>query len=268
MQSQGVVIDSIANLYSRPDKAAELVTQAILGTDLSIEQSQDGWHYVRMPDEYLGWIELSYVKPYVEEEAPYASEGLVAEIQNLFAFLYHGPSVSTRAPALHATLGARLEVARQHESWVEVTLPDGSVRWVQKGDVTLSAADAYRPRGSTQRLIHTARRLLGLPYLWGGTTPLGIDCSAFVQLVYRLNGVQLLRDSDIQYTQPNLAQVEREDLQAGDLLFFGQERITHVGMAIGDGEFIHATTHRRPVVQISRLEEAHWTGLYRGARRP
>jgi cell wall-associated NlpC family hydrolase len=268
MQSQGVVIDSIANLYSKPNKAADLVTQAILGTDLSIEQSKDGWHYVRMPDEYQGWIEPSHVRLYVKGEAPYASAGLVTEIQNLFAFLYHEPSVSTRAPVLQVTLGARLEVARQHESWVEVALPDGPVRWVQKGDVTLSAADARRPRGSTQQVIHTAKRFLGLPYLWGGTTPLGIDCSAFVQLVYRLNGVHLLRDADIQYTQPGLAHVGRKDLQAGDLLFFGQERITHVGMDIGDGEFIHATTHRLPVVQISRLEEAHWTGRYRGARRP
>lgn len=97
---------------------------------------------------------------------------------------------------------------------------------------------------------------------------MGIDCSGFVQLVYHLNGVDLLRDADIQYTQPGLQPVARDALQPGDLLFFGERAITHVGMYIGEDEFIHATTHERPVVQISRLDEQHWVALYQGARRP
>jgi cell wall-associated NlpC family hydrolase len=141
---------------------------------------------------------------------------------------------------------------------------------VQQGDVSLSSGEAAatRPRASAEQVIATAKRFLGLPYLWGGTTPLGVDCSGFVQLVYRLNGVSLLRDADLQYTQPGLAPVSQEELQAGDLLFFGTSSITHVGMYIGGGEFINATTHGQPIVQISRLDEPHWTDLYQGARRP
>jgi cell wall-associated NlpC family hydrolase len=129
-------------------------------------------------------------------------------------------------------------------------------------------AGVTRPRGGVEEVIGTAKRLLGLPYLWGGSTPLGIDCSGFVQLAYGLHGVRLLRDSRLQYTQPDLAPVGRDKLEAGDLVFFGREQITHVGLCLGEGKFIHATTHVRPVVQISRLEEAHWVELYRGARRP
>jgi cell wall-associated NlpC family hydrolase len=133
--------------------------------------------------------------------------------------------------------------------------------------VTLSVADAATPKGSITDVIAIAKRFLGLPYLWGGTTPLGIDCSGFVQLAYGLHGASLLRDSSIQFTQPDLETVDKQDLQAGDLVFFGEARITHVGMYIGDGEFIHATTYLRPIVQISRLDEPRWVELYQGTRR-
>lgn len=265
---QGVVIDSVANLYSEPSKAVDLVTQATMGTELAFWEIRDGWYYVRMPDDYKGWIEAAAVRPYTAGEAAYASAGQVAEVTNLFAFAYYEPSVSAHVPASQLTIGTRLEVDEVRDEWLRVRLPDRSLRWVQGGDVSIGAAAAARPRGSQQDLVRTAKRFLGLPYLWGGTTPFGLDCSGFVQLVYRLNGVRLLRDADIQHSQPGLTPIERPDLQPGDLLFFGQSRTTHVGMFIGDGQFIHATTHQWPVVQISRLDEPHWTALYRGARRP
>jgi cell wall-associated NlpC family hydrolase len=263
-----VVLHSVVNVYGSPSQDDELVTQAILGTDLAIVESQDGWLYVRLPDQYHGWIEARHVRAYASDQAPYASAGQVAEIQHLLAFLYHNPDNTRRAPTLQVTLGARLEVASVSEDRVQVRLPDRTAAWVRGGDVVLLEAGRPRSRGTVQQVIRTAKRFLGLPYLWGGTTPLGIDCSGFVQLVYHLNGVALLRDSHIQYTQADLAPVDKEELQAGDLIFFGQTAITHVGLYMGGGEFIHATTHIRPIVQISRLDEPHWIGLYRGARRP
>jgi len=268
MQDNAVVIDGVANLYSEPSTAVDLVTQAILGTEVAIRETRDGWYYVRLPDLYQGWIESSDVRLYDAGEASYASEGQVAEVESLLAFVYVQARVSTHPPALTAPIGARLEIESEEDTWLRVVLPDGPSRWIQKGDVSIQPAGAPRQRGSQQDLVDLARRFLGLPYLWGGTTPLGIDCSGLAQLVYHLNGVELWRDADMQYDQPGLQPVAREDLETGDLIFFGSSRITHMGMYIGSGQFIHATTHLRPVVQISSLDETHWTELYRGARRP
>ena len=268
MESQGVVLKNVANLFGEPDTSAELVTQAIIGTSLIVEKSTDGWHYVRLPDRYQAWIEADHVREYAQGEAPYASVGKVAEVQELLAFLHQRPDDTSRAPALQVTIGARLEVAEEHDERVRVVVPDGRSLWMRRSDVVIKEANRSRPRGTVQQVLETAKRFLGLPYLWGGTTPLGIDCSGFCQLSYYLHGVSLLRDSSIQYTQPGLLPVEREELEAGDLVFFGRKSITHVGMMLDSGKFIHATTHLRSIVQISHLDEEHWVELYWGARRP
>jgi cell wall-associated NlpC family hydrolase len=96
----------------------------------------------------------------------------------------------------------------------------------------------------------------------------GLDCSGFVSRVYFVNGVDLLRDADMQFDDPRGLPVDKDDLRPGDLLFFGKESVTHVGLYEGDGRFIHATTHETPVVQESRFADAPWPGLFRGARRP
>jgi len=268
MQAEYVILNSVVDIYDKPSTETEMVTQALLGTKVLSQESREGWHFVRLPDQYQGWLEAHHIRAYAQDEARYPATAQIAEIQNLMAFLYHEPSGASRSPARQVTIGTRLEVVGEAEGWTQVALPDGATHWMRQGAAKILEAGSTQPRGSVQQIISTAKRFLGLPYLWGGTTPLGIDCSGFVQLAHRLNDVSLLRDADIQYTQPGLIPVEREELQAGDLIFFGQTAITHVGLYMGQGEFIHATPYRRPIVQISRLDEAHWTELYCGARRP
>jgi cell wall-associated NlpC family hydrolase len=98
----------------------------------------------------------------------------------------------------------------------------------------------------------------------------GIDCSGLVSRVYHANGIDLPRDSDQQFRDPRTAPVPRADLRPGDLVFFGEseEDVTHVGLYLGDGRFIDATTYETPVVREDRLDDPHWSSIYRGARRP
>ena len=147
-------------------------------------------------------------------------------------------------------------------------LPSGETAYVQSGDVRLVDAAAPRPRGSEADLVATARRFTGVPYLWGGMSAHGVDCSGLTSRVYAVNGVDLPRDADMQFDDPRARPVERADLRQGDLVFFGQKKITHVGLYVGDGRFINATTHTRPDVHEESLDDPYWVALYRGARRP
>ncbi len=156
------------------------------------------------------------------------------------------------------------EANRHYDGWLQVRLPGKTVAWIQSSDVVtdskpLSIADS----------IELAKRFLGLPYLWGGTSSFGFDCSGFTQMLLRAHGFNMPRDADQQAAWTGLIAVERNDLQAGDLLFFGSSprNITHTGMYIGDGQFIHATTNGHPVVQISRLDDQPWTRLLVASRR-
>jgi cell wall-associated NlpC family hydrolase len=99
-------------------------------------------------------------------------------------------------------------------------------------------------------------------------TPLGVDCSGFVSLVYRLHGRILPRDADLQFDDPKAKPVEKGELEAGDLVFFGKKSISHVGLYLGEGRFINATTYETPAVREDRLDDPHWIELYKGARRP
>ncbi len=109
--------------------------------------------------------------------------------------------------------------------------------------------------------IELAKRFLGFPYLWGGRSSFGFDCSGFTQMLVRARGINMPRDADQQAAWTGVIAIDRKDLQPGDLLFFGSspKEITHTGMFIGDGQFIHDTTNGHPVVQISRLDDDPWT---------
>ncbi len=146
-------------------------------------------------------------------------------------------------------------------------LPNGEGAYVQRGDVRIGDAAAARVPGSGSDLVATARRFLGVPYLWGGMSSHGVDCSGLMSRAYAVNGIDLLRDADIQFTDPRGQAVERNALEAGDLLFFGTKKITHVGMYVGEGRFISATTHETPVVREDSLDDPHWVASFRGARR-
>ncbi|HEX9190370.1 MAG TPA: NlpC/P60 family protein [Vicinamibacteria bacterium] len=269
---EAVVAVAVENLYSAPDADSNVVSQATLGQTLQVIETSDAFARVRTPDRYEGWVPRTALLPRDPAAPRYASTGRVVEVTSLMANVYREADVTSARPRRQAPLSTRLELLGEGDGgrWLPVRLPDGATGYVQQGDVREVDPSAPRPRGSGADVVATARRFLGVPYLWGGLTAHGIDCSGLVSRVYHAQGFRLPRDANLQFESPDLRPVERADLQPGDLVFFGPDAwyITHVGLYEGEGRFINATTYQVPTVREDRLDDPHWFSAYQGARRP
>jgi gamma-D-glutamyl-L-lysine dipeptidyl-peptidase len=263
--SGGVIVKPVVNMYSRPSEEADVVSQAICGNNVAIIEEQGGWAHVRTADEYTGWTPASSLRKLGSGERPYASAGRIAQVASLFANLYREPEVTKHQPLLTVPFETKLEVIREQGAagrWAEVRLPDKRSAFVQSGDIMLDA----KPM-NIRETIEFSKRFLGLPYFWGGTSAFGFDCSGFMQMLCRRRDILIPRDANVQATWQGAETVDRERLEPGDLLFFGESKVTHTGMFIGNGQFINATTHEHPVVQISDLADPYWTKRFLTARR-
>ena len=267
-----VVTVAVENMYGAADEATNVVSQATLGEVVAVLETSGLYARVRTPDRYEGWIPRSAILEYQDAVPRYARGGKLVEVTSLMANIYRDPDVTSARPKTLAPLASRLEVQDEvpGSRWLAVRLPAGDTGYIQQGDVRPVDPAAARPRGSRADVVATARRFLGTPYLWGGMTVHGIDCSGFVSRVYHANGVELLRDADLQFADPNAEPVAREALEPADLVFFGKDQasITHVGLYLGEGRFINATAHEVPTVREDRLDDPYWTAIYQGARRP
>jgi gamma-D-glutamyl-L-lysine dipeptidyl-peptidase len=262
-----VVVRPVANMYSGPSEDKDVVSQAIFSTNVDVLEEKAGWSRVRTPDEYTGWTPAAAL---LTSDRQYGGSGRVAEISSLFAHLYREPSVTKRAPLMTVPFESRLEVVAEPENekqrWIQVRLPEDRPAWVQRGDVSFDGQKL-----TTAAMIDLARHFLGLPYTWGGTSSFGYDCSGFTQMLCRRRGINMPRDAQPQADWSGMQSVSgTSELQPGDLLYFGKsdKKITHTGLYIGAGEFIHATTSGKPIVQISRLGDELWTKALVAMRRP
>jgi len=267
-----VVVVPVANMYSGPSDKSDVVSQAIYGSDVTLVMSRGEWSRIQTSDHYKGWVPSRHIRILLTGSG-YAMSGPTVQVESLFANLYAEPDITKHKPLITVPFETRLELisdARTKdgkpapEGWLQVHLPDLRSAWVQAGDVVSSPKPL-----SISESIALAKRFLGIPYLWGGRSSFGFDCSGFTQMLVRSRGLEMPRDADQQAAWGGLVPVERNHLQAGDLLFFGEspKQITHTGMYIGEGQFIHDTTNGHPVVQISRLDDEPWTKLLVACRR-
>ena len=262
----GVITANIASMRAEPQSGSEQVTQGIIGDPVVVEGGQKDWLFVQTWDTYRGWVKASTTHILENQSQPYASFGAVAVIRELIVDVMKEPH--ERAGIItKATISAQIEVAESSVDWVEVRMPDGKAGFIRKHEAKLVDKDIAQTiwLPYPAKLVETAERFIGVPYLWGGTSPFGIDCSGFVQLVYRIHNVTLLRDAYMQAGDPRAIDVAKDDLRAGDLVFFGADAITHVGMMLDKKQFIHSCSAFG--VTITSLDDPKYASFYRSARR-
>jgi cell wall-associated NlpC family hydrolase len=266
----GLITVSVCNVRSVPAHEAEMVTQALMGTPVRILDNRGGWFLVQMPDSYIGWVRSTVAELTDDQLAAWkGSERLIYLGQNGLITDSRGEAVSDIVfGGVIAKSGAR------GENWT-VVLPDGRTGEVKKGETADFSKWAESASIEPQGLVRFARSFLGVPYLWGGTSSKGLDCSGYTKTIYLSGGVIMTRDASAQYKYGDEVSIEQpcESLAPADLLYFGsvKGRITHTGMFIGDTEFIHASGSGMVIINSfdsTRTNySAHLLKILQGARR-
>ncbi|WP_167608730.1 C40 family peptidase [Maribellus sediminis] len=242
----GIVTLSVCNMRAKPDHAAELLTQALFGTPVKIYRKKGGWYLVQTPDRYFGWVDGAGISAKTNAEMlewKKLPKVIYAEVSG---FAYSEPKQNSGVES-DLVLGNLLSVENEDKEYYKILYPDGREAFVKKNECV--STDQWNSKSFTiEDLLKTAFRFKGVPYLWGGTSPKMMDCSGFTKTAYYFNGLLLQRDASQQTLYGEEISVENgyENLEAGDLVFFGRkatedrpERVTHVGLCIGDQKFIH-----------------------------
>jgi cell wall-associated NlpC family hydrolase len=254
----GVVTVSVAVMKTKPSHASELGNQLIMGMVVRLLKSESGWYFVQsLDDRYLGWMEPSHVALMTKEQADAFARGPRTIVTSLSAFVRERPSLDG-APVCDLVVGDVLSTAGRSAGWTAVQLPDGRKGFVADADATDYQAWKASRKITPEAIEQTARRFMGVPYLWGGTSARGFDCSGYLKTVFRLNGLELQRDTDQQASEGVAVPTDNDfaEMRKGDALFFGPRagvtRITHTGVYLGGKLFIHCSG----MVKLNSLDPA------------
>jgi len=245
-----VITQPVVNVYIQPVDDSEVDTQAIYGNSVVVvEENGSGWTKIRMPDNVEGWVKSSQVA----RSDSFEKSNLLRPLKNLFAHIYRVKDTTPFPPLLTIPYGAKIKLVDSidnGERWVAVELVSGEKAWIQRGDVD------FAPKLKTlEETLAFSKKFIGLPYTWGGTSSYGYDCSGFVQMLLKEMGLLLPRNSRDQANSELLTPVLREALLPGDLVFFGESRITHVGIYLGNDEVIYSGVRGgSPTVMIDHLQ--------------
>lgn len=262
---EGVIKNALANVYRSATESAEMVTQVLFATVVVILDEKEGWSKIQIPvqQNYTGWVKKKNVfwgKP---------PERFLKKIivRKHCAALKNKPQGSGKT-IMKLPLNTRLWVLEKQESWSAVWMPGGGKAWINEQDQREEKSTIFKGKSTGDKIIRLARTFRGVPYLWGGITPEGFDCSGFVYTLYALHGYYLHRDADLQYKYDGLP-VSLNEICPGDLLFFHEEtaeKPTHVGIYEGRQNFINASSKGGGVVSYN-LAENNWRLKISGAKK-
>ena len=234
---------SIATLRTEAKHSAEMATQGIMGAPVKVLQKDGEWYRVQMADDYIAYVPESSLVFKTEAQMKAwrkAKRYIVTTYDSRLVTEPHGDETVS-----DLVMGNILEYKTSQGNWLKLATPDGRVGWVDAADA--AELSQWSQQGfSAAQIEKTARRMMGSGYLWGGTTTKVTDCSGLTKVCYLSNGIILQRDASQQALTGKIMKkgTDWRQYETGDLLFFGNEktgRVTHVGLYLRDGKYIHCS---------------------------
>lgn len=240
--NRALALLSVSNMRAIPDHASELVSQVMMGTPLEVLEFKDKFYQVRTPEGYPGWLDAKGLQLFTEQEMETwkRSDRFFYNRINGLAF---ETSDRNGEVATDLVLGDLIEVDSEDSGFLKMKTPDGRSGYVNKTEC-ISFDEWSNLSPDVNAVLSFAKQMMGFPYLWGGASSKAVDCSGFTKLVFYAQGIILARDASQQARYGEPIDIGNPDnLQPGDLLFFGSsaERISHVGIHLGNGDFIHSS---------------------------
>jgi cell wall-associated NlpC family hydrolase len=225
MSTKQMVKTAYANIYREPNFSSEMITQALFFETLEVQSEHDNWLKISQWDGYVGYVHKFYLCN-VD-----ANKGDSAILTDRLTPIYTAPdsiNISMLAP-----FGSRISYSQYTNHWCHLKL--------DSLDYYFKAPEKINTPITRDTLIDHCNRLIGSPYLWGGKTPLGYDCSGFVQEIFKSVDINLKRDTSQQIEDDRFPSIELSSAQRGDIMFFDFEKkgVDHVGICYGDDQIIH-----------------------------
>ncbi len=260
----GVSNQSVINFRTSGKYSAESATQVMMGTPLQILEKKGGWTRAITPEGYISWVTSGSITYMNKEEFDAYKAAKKVIVTTKYTTMYEGPSEMSQMVSDVVWGNILLDLGDAGMYWRKVAISDGRTGYIPQRDVMdfNKWLDSRNP--TADNIIATAKQFIGVPYMWGGTSIKAVDCSGFCKSTYFLNGIVLARDASQQCLTGDGVDISKyvdggeytkealSNLKKGDLIFFGtkataekKERITHVGIYIEDGIFIHSATKVR-----------------------
>jgi len=273
-EKTGIITEDAVNFRAGPDTTYKILNQLSKGTKVTVVASEGDWYQVSYNDA-TGWINGNYITV--------RDEQISAGVVNAAVLNVRSKPNTTSEILCKLEKGAVVEIVEQSGDWYRIYIGESRYGWihgdyitireekVSRGSQEVKADEEPEAEAGTdlrQQIVDYSKKLLGIKYVYGGSTTKGFDCSGFVSYVFNKFGINLPRSSK-DMGSGGIA-VKKADLKPGDLVFFdtngGLNSINHVGIYIGNGKFIHASSSLGRKVTISNLGDSYYSKTYMRAR--
>lgn len=246
-KTYGIVNLSVCNMRVEDDFSSEMMTQALMGMPVRVLQRR-GWYRIQTPDNYIAWVHRVGVHPVTKAEYDAWNQADKVVVTSHYGFTHQKPDAVSQTVS-DVVAGNRLKYEGTKGGYYKVSYPDGRQAYISKSIARPEKEWRAALRQDAASIIRTAYTMMGIPYLWAGTSSKGVDCSGFVRTTLFMHDIIIPRDASQQAYVGEHIDIDSDfgNVQPGDLIFFGRkatadkkERAVHVAIYLGNKKFIHS----------------------------